>query len=147
MNGDLVPAPDWAEIVCVGLRDEFIRGKRGRPKHKRSLEVAGITKLGSTALLDRIKEIGVTALGVPTTVLKPWTPLRWVNSKFDELSAQGALGKAGFTTEEKSAAEQLRDRNLWKLATAVKVAGRMLVADLSQVGAPRRPPSWRTHIF
>ena len=132
-EGDLIPTENWNEVVYIGLRQEFARGKRGRPRQKHYLEVGSISRTCASNLLQPVKDLVLRALKAEEGP-KVWLGRIWINQKFDALAGQGAFAKGSDPTNEIRIAEALSDRNAWKLAVAVKAAGSMLLKDFLRVG-------------
>jgi hypothetical protein len=137
LEGDLVPAEDWREVVYVGMVEEFdpiepgkgrVRLGQSRGPAKRFLEIGNISASGSSQLLKALCQPVALALNAKPESDETWTSLSWTNPGFDELLALSATFEpASFSPDQIAAAKTLKDTNLWKLAASVKASGGMLV--------------------
>ncbi|HYB59910.1 MAG TPA: hypothetical protein VEH50_00385 [Methylomirabilota bacterium] len=161
-EGDLIFGPDWGEIVYLGVEEQrpsgSLLGSRRRTSStapaKYHLEIGAITRDGESRLLVPIQEkvMGILAkkdrhlpdsamagaleaVGLATTPDATWTDLIWENKKFDGLSTQGSFYTAESTPEQKAAAALLGEKELWKLCSAVKASGGLLLKNLEQTAS------------
>ena len=139
IEGDLIPAEDWSEVAYVGLIQEFEATEAVSSSvagyAKQFLEAGSISANGQRKLLDSLEAMLPTVLFGEQPTKDTWQGLTWSNEKFAELKKSGSYESPNFTAQEKAVATKLADLQTWKLATAVKASGGMLVKNIGQIGA------------
>lgn len=138
-EGDLIPAHDWSEVAYVGLVQEYESPQAGTASTvapaKNFLEVGSISGGGSRKLLDSLEAMLPKVVFGEENTETTWRTLTWANDKFAEVKKSGSYDSPDFTVQERTIASKLADPQAWKLATAVKASGGMLVKNIDQIGA------------
>jgi len=140
-EGDLIAAPDWSEIAYIGLYDDYSSQTPGEANAvtvttgpaKHYIEIGAVTKDGESKFLSPIKDAVAQGLQAFYSGKGKWSRLSWGNEKFSALSSKGSFQKVDLGVQQRNGAELLLQKDFWKLSTAVKASGGMLLKNFEQI--------------